>query len=267
MDRPILEIDLSSPFGSYSLSPRQQIALTLAKKTRSKKLVNIIRQIGGLRSCKIADVEVYGSKMRLYPALNRSDKIMLGMPHIFDASEREALATHLKQTSNNSFIDLGANIGSYSLFVNSLGLDTKIVSIEADPETYARLNFNLPQNVKALNIAVAAEEGSLPFYIHATNRGENSLVESENSTRIDVPAKRMVQVMDEEGIETPGVLKIDVEGAEFNILQKFYDDAPKARWPELVVMEHFHSKKALELLFSKGYSEVLRTKLNIVLKK
>ena len=61
-------------------------------------------------------------------------------------------------------------------------------------------------------------------------------------------------------------MKIDVEGAEMDILGKFYAEAPRGRWPQLVIMEYYFDSKAVNLLISKGYKEVLRTKMNIVLK-
>ena len=265
-----LKIDTKNQFGTYQLSPRQKAAVSLIRKTTSKPAINFLRQIGGLRHCKIADIKVYGGQMRVYPGLNRSDKVMLGMPHVFDAPERRALAEHLRKTPNPSFIDIGANIGAYSLFVNSLNLGTKMVAIEADPEIFARMNFNLPDHIQKLNLAVASEEGELPFYIDNHNRGENSLITKSADRlqeKIVVPAKRLSQILDAQGIDKPTAFKIDVEGAEMDILAKFYDESPVGRWPELIIVEHIHCKPVIEMLFSKGYKEVLRTKLNMVLTK
>jgi len=265
MDRARLEIDTQSPFGKYKLNPWRQAAVNLTQKSRSKRVINLLRMVGGLTNCQVADVKIYDGRMRLYPQSNRSDKVMLARPHIFDWRERAALAEHLRKTQNPSFIDLGANIGAYSVFVESLKLGTKIIAIEADPEIFKRLQFNLPEAV-ILNIAVSSTEGSLPFYINEASRGENSLVQGEGMKKIEVPAKRLLQVLDENNIQRPSAMKIDVEGAEMDILGKFYEEAAPEHWPELVIMEHYHAFEAVELLKSKGYKEVLRTKLNIVLK-
>ena len=112
--------------------------------------------------------------MRLFSGANRSDKQMIAKSHIFDRSERDALAAHLRSVQKPSFIDIGANIGAYSVFVQGLGLNTKIIAIEADQQIFKRLHFNLPNAVK-LNIAVASEEGIIPFYINETSRGEKTV--------------------------------------------------------------------------------------------
>lgn len=263
-----MEVDIKSPFGKYQLQGKQKAAYNLTKRLRSKPLINLIRAVGGLRSCKVADVEVYGGRMRLYPGINRSDKVMLAKPHIFDWREREALAEHLKKAQHPSFIDIGANIGAYSVFVNGLFLSTKIIAIEADKIIFERLKFNLPENpnIKLLNMAVAAEEGVVSFYINEKSRGESGLIADSNKTKVEVPAKPLVKIMDEAGIQRPSALKIDVEGAEMEIFKNFYENVDKTRWPELVLVEYYHDSQAKDFLISKGYREVLSTKMNIVLK-
>jgi FkbM family methyltransferase len=263
MDSKLLEIDTRSPFNTYKLDCRRNLARKLALKFKSKPVINFIRQIGGLRNCKIADVEVYGTKMRVYPGMNRSDKIMLGMPHTFDANERRLLAEQLAKTPNPSFIDIGANIGAYSAFASGLGLNVKTVAIEADPEMFARLNFNLGDKVTKLNIAVADKEGVLPFYLNDHNRGENSLVAS-NGRKIEVPAKTLKQILDEQGIERPTAMKIDVEGMETVILKAFFDSVDSSRYPQLIISEHIHNNIEGSEVIKTAYKVVFSTKLNNV---
>ena len=261
-----LAVDLASEFGRYALRGRRKLAFDLAQKFRSKKVINLIRVVGGLRNFGVADVEIYGGKMRLFSGANRSDKQMIAKSHIFDRREREALAEFLRSAVAPSFIDIGANIGAYSVFVKGLGLVTKIIAIEADEVILQRLKFNLPDGVTILNIAVAAEEGVIPFYINEASRGQNSLVAGDGMRKIEVKAKRLLQILDENNVVQPTALKIDVEGAEFGILGKFYDEAPRARWPLMVIMEYYHADNVVELLMAKGYKMVLKTKMNLVLK-
>jgi len=65
-------------------------------------------------------------------------------------------------------------------------------------------------------------------------------------------------------------MKIDIEGAEFQVLDRFFATAPAARWPELIVLEWIHHhpvQNAVALVRAKGYAPVVRTKLNLVLKR
>ena len=257
------KVDLESEFGAYELSSRQKIARCLASRTNVKSLINLFRAVGGLRGCKIADVTVYGSNMRVYPGANRSDKIMLGMPHVFDRKEREVLASQLRAEKLPSFVDVGANIGAYSAYVKGLGLDTKIIAIEADPEMFARLSFNIPGGVTKLNVAVADEEGTLPFYINDHNRGENSLV-SGVGKRIEVKALTLSRIIEQNGIDVPTVIKIDVEGMEEKILESYFKSTPSDKLAKMIILEYIHNQKLLSIMADKGYKIKLRTKLNAV---
>ena len=260
------EVDITSKFGTYQLGCRSSLARRISNRLHTKPLINLVRAIGGLRSCKIADVNVYGGRMRVYPGLNRSDKIMLGMPQMFDCRERKLLAEALKETANPIFVDIGANIGAYSLFVNSLGLNSRIISIEADPEMFARLNYNLPDNIIKLNMAVADKECTLPFYINERNRGENSLIDS-GGKKIEVPAKRLSKILEENNVSKPTAFKIDVEGAEYIILSKYFEETAPENFPDLIILEHLHTQDLQGILAGYGYKPLLKTKLNIVMTK
>lgn len=261
-----MALDLTSPFGTYNLSSRARIARELAQKTKCKKLVNLIRQLGGLRSVEVADIEVYGSQFRVMPQLNRCDKIVLGYPHLFDKKEREALKDFFEKKDYPTFLDIGANIGAYSAYAASLGVG-KIVSVEAEPAMFKRLSFNLPnRNIVKLNRAVSDAEGVLPFYVHPTNSGENSLVPN-GGERIEVAAMPLKHIITKHFESAPTAMKLDIEGMEFKVLHKFFEESDKSIWPEMILMEYIHSKYALEILLQKGYKEVEKTGMNIVVVK
>ena len=69
----------------------------------------------------------------------------------------------------DTFVDVGANIGYFSLRVSHcVGPSGSVVSIEASPRIFAALQANLKrnqtQNVRAINIAVSNEAGTLKLY-------------------------------------------------------------------------------------------------------
>ena len=78
------------------------------------------------------------------------------------------------------FIDIGANIGAYSLFVAAkAGPTARILAVEPQPEVFARLAFNIAQNpfgtVKAVACALADKPGELTLFLDPANRGESSV--------------------------------------------------------------------------------------------
>lgn len=256
-------LDVQNPWGSYPLNSWQNLCRDIAQKMPSKKLVNLIRQIGGLRSVQIADVEVFGQKFRLYPGNNISDKRLLGMPHLFDRKEREFLASYLKQRPESVFLDVGANVGAYSGFIKSLGLGNKIVSIEASPETFKKLSFNLPSaDVVKFNCAVAEEEGKVNLQINQQNAGENKIAAAGEES-VKVEAKRLSDII-KQNCQSAPVMKIDIEGYEENVLAEMFKNCEKEMWPKLIIAEHLHAGGLENLLMQNGYIVELKAKMNSV---
>ena len=70
-----------------------------------------VKALGG----KPVDVVSIGAKMRLYPFNNVCEKRILFTPQYFDEAERDLLKSRI--TPEFVFIDIGANVGGYALFV------------------------------------------------------------------------------------------------------------------------------------------------------
>ncbi|MFN3891824.1 MAG: FkbM family methyltransferase [Beijerinckiaceae bacterium] len=228
-----------------------------------------IKALGG----KPVDVVSLGAKMRLYPYNNVCEKRILFTPQYFDEAEREYLKSRI--TPEFVFIDIGANVGGYSLFAAAhAGPLARILAIEPQPEIFERLIYNIRQNpfatIKAMDCALADEEGEITLFLPSHNRGESSvrIVNAEaDGTRVRVPARTLKSVVDSEGYTHIDAMKLDVEGAEDLILEPFFRTAPEAIWPKTLVMEHINARWTVDLpqlILDKGYREVLRTRANVV---
>jgi len=215
------------------------------------------------------DVEALGARMRLYPYNNVCEKRILFTPQYFDPAEREFLRAHM--TPDFTFIDIGANIGGYSLFAAAeAGPRARILAIEPQPEIFERLIYNIGQNpfatIKAIACAVADQDNEITLFIDAENRGESSIciINSDVETEhVRVPAKALTSIVAEEGFERIDAVKLDVEGAEDLILEPFFRDAPVSLWPNLVFLEYAPERWAIDLsafLVGKGYKIVLQTR-------
>ena len=218
------------------------------------------------------DVQAMGANMRLYPYNNVCEKRILFTPQYFDAEERAFLNARLQ--SNFVFIDIGANIGGYSLAVAaSAQSSARILAIEPQAEIFERLVYNIQQNgfagIKALNCAVADKDGEITLFVDAHNRGETSMriVNSSNATQtIRVPARALASLVAEERYERIDAMKLDVEGAEDLILEAYFRDAPPALWPQLLLIENAPTRWAIDLkglIERMGYRVALRTKNNL----
>lgn len=145
-------------------------------------------------------------------------------------AEKELLLSFLKSIRPGDIVwDVGANTGLYSLFpariVNATGW---VIAFEPEPKTRRLLERNIAlnkiNNITVLSYALDRETGMKTLYPSATpNPGSHSFVQ-----RTDYKVKRKgIQVnaitgetlIRDKHVPAPNVLKIDVEGAEMNVLQ------------------------------------------------
>ncbi len=150
----------------------------------------------------------------------------------------------------------------------------KVLAIEPQPDIYGRLVFNLRLNafasVKAVACAVADKEGELTLFVDSGNRGESSvkvMSGSSSAESIKVPAKRLLTLIEEEGYDHVDVAKLDTEGAEDIILETFFAEAPRAVWPQALIMERGNNRWHVDLpalLAQNGYRAVRETKNNVI---
>ena len=221
------------------------------------------------------DVERYGARMRLYPYNNNCEKKVLFTPQFFDPTERAILKAHL--SPGCTFIDIGANIGAYSLFVAAFaGPSARIVAVEPQPDVFDRLSYNIALNpfhtVKAVACAVADKAGELTLFVDPRNRGESSLkiVGTNEGAQIRVPAVTLLDLVRSEGLTRIDAVKLDVEGAEDLILEPFFREAPESLRPGLILVENGVDQWQLDLpklLESHGYRERTRTRLNLIFER
>lgn len=236
--------------------------------------------IRGLKGAPV-DVEALGGRMRLHPYRNICEKKVLFTPQYFDPQELAILGRHVDQARAAGrgfhFIDIGANVGAYSVFVAArAGAEARVLAIEPQPDIFERLTFNIRQcpwpTVKAIACAVADKSGELTLFLDPDNSGKSSLkvLASSAARTIRVPAIPLLQLLDDEHFHRIDGIKLDVEGAEDIILEPFLRTAPDALLPRLIVMEDGSGRWQIdlpELVRARGYRQVLRTRLNFVFER
>lgn len=269
------------PFGAFR--PSRGLALLLAATRRmprnwlGRRLAFMLRRIGLGMLGGAADIEAFGARFRLHPFDNVCERRILFTPQFFDPVERRLIEDRIGE--GFVFIDVGANIGAYSLFVAMrAGPRARVLAIEPQPIVFDRLVRNIRENpvgtVKAMQCAVADREGELTLFIDRRNRGESSIKfprpENQAGGQIVVPARTLLAICTEERIARIDALKLDVEGFEDLALEPFFRDAPPALWPPLVVIERLGSSLPADLaalLDRLGYRTIAATKLNLVLER
>lgn len=128
---------------------------------------------------------------------------------------------YLNIKENGVIIDIGAHIGSFSLAAARKFSKAKILSFEPSPTNFAALERNIRLNkfwnIKPFNKAVSATESGISFYINPINSAANSIY-NFNGLEVKVQSITLKKILEENRIEKCGFLKMDCEGAEYDIL-------------------------------------------------
>jgi FkbM family methyltransferase len=241
-----------------------------------RRLALVLRRLAiSLLNGKPLDVTRYGARMRLHPYNNNCEKKVLFTPQFFDPQERALLKARLPQDC--VFLDIGANIGAYALFVAAFaGPQARIVAVEPQRDVFERLTYNIAQNpfhtVKAVACAVADKAGELTLFIDPRNRGESSLriVGTNEGAQITVPAVTLLDLLHGEGLTRVDAIKLDVEGAEDLILEPFLREAPESLLPKLLLIENGTGQWQIDLpalLASHGYRALPPSRLNLMFER
>jgi FkbM family methyltransferase len=127
--------------------------------------------------------------------------------------------------SGSVFIDIGANVGYYTLLASSLvGQSGKVLAFEPSPSIFKMLGRNIElnncSNVELFSIGISDREKMADFYMYDGNIGHSSFIPSDSRYRLEarVALKPLTAVVSPADISRAQMLKIDVEGSESEVL-------------------------------------------------
>lgn len=114
-----------------------------------------------------------------------------------------------------TIVDIGGNLGVFSVFARETFPTARIVSLEALHDTYLSLIKNTKQfNVETYNIALG--DGSILYFNQCLDHsGANQFRKAAtNNSSISIQSKTLKNIFDELKIEEPFLIKMDIEGSE-----------------------------------------------------
>lgn len=277
-----MTFDISPPFGTYALPSEREAWRKKASGYKDTKIGRAL--ISRARKKALAgedgpfDIEVdAGVYARLYPSGNRCEKRAFAGVQVWDLPERLALKAMIEIDTKAPFIflDVGSNVGLYSLYVNAYARQadrpTQIIAIEPGVETCARLEANIAASeaqVQIIRAAISDAPGTGHLGGGETNRGEARLSARSGETE-PVVIDTLPRIARTLGISRIDAMKVDIEGHDLKALTTFFEDASPKLHPDLLILETGREAVSplIELCAANDYVVAERTKLNTILKK
>jgi FkbM family methyltransferase len=123
------------------------------------------------------------------------------------------------------FLDIGANIGTHSIYALRSGRFDRVIAVEPAPANAALFRANMALNgvtgrVRLHQAAAGASPGRMRLHLDDTNHGAHSLLRGELPRSIEVPIVRLDEILRAEGSAPReiGMIWIDTEGSEIDCL-------------------------------------------------
>lgn len=195
-------------------------------------LVIFFREIIYRKNRKSKEVQAktfFGSSMRILLPSATDIYLTGGKSHHSEIRLAKYLIRNLRP--NDSFLDVGAHYGYFSLLAAQLvGSNGQVTAFEASPSTFRILkkNTSRTKNITAINKAVSDQTTELSFFefpnlyseyntIDISQFKDKPWLEKYRPTEIRIPADTLDNLLTGQEV-IPSIIKIDVEGAEFQVV-------------------------------------------------
>lgn len=124
--------------------------------------------------------------------------------------------------AGRTLLEIGANIGTHTVYFGLTRAFGRIIAIEPDPRNFELLEENVLQNgfgdlVNRMACAASDREGTIEFFLHPNNHGKSSPNQRHADDRkILVPALPVPKILENAGVPEAeiGLVWMDIEGYE-----------------------------------------------------
>lgn len=231
----------TSLFGTFAPSRSQRMLIALGRNTPLRRGLfrkALTRMILALRGTPV-DIMFRGCGFRLFGENNLIEYGLLLSPD-YNKADLDFLIDGAP--SDATYIDIGANIGLYSLPLAKSAPNGRVIAIDANPQMIERLLFNAQAsgvaNLTAFGCAVSDASGMAGLNIR---KNDVAIVSIEERTDGAIHVRTLASILEQAGVTAIHGLKIDIEGHEDKALVPFLDKAPAALLPQRIVIEHIRN--------------------------
>src|SRR5215217_4348696 len=191
-------------------------------------------------------VPKYGYKA--YCPINKNDLISMTI-------REDDIIEYFTPKEGDIVVDIGAHIGRYTIISSKrVGANGKVIAIEADPSNFEMLKSNIKlnqlTNVTPLNYAVYSKETKIKLYLPEVESGYtiyNTIMSNRARTEdkfVEVSANTLDYLLQLNEITDVNWVKIDVEGAEFEVLKGASNVLSKSK--DIALLIEVHGKDTYE---------------------
>lgn len=117
-----------------------------------------------------------------------------------------------------AMLDVGANLGIYTMILSHRNPESRIYSFEPHPGLFDALSENIrlngASNVRAHNLAVGKKDGTAEFLASSLSRATSRMTEQKDANAIRVKVISLDTWIKSNQIEQIAFMKVDVEGFE-----------------------------------------------------
>ncbi len=130
---------------------------------------------------------------------------------------------------NSTIIDIGTNIGIFSIYAASTSNNTKVYSYEPMPKTYNLLLENIKLNkldnkILPFQLGVGSKKEKRRLFLAGGSPFHSLYSTMENTEFLDISVISLKDIFDNNHIGYCDILKSDCEGAEFEIFYNTPDE-------------------------------------------
>lgn len=225
-------------YGTYSPNALQRALIALSQNTVLRRGVfraRMTRLILALGRGKL-DIRFRGAAFRIQGERNLIENGLLLVPE-YNRTDIDFLLEDAP--ANGTFVDIGCNIGLYSLPMAAARPQGRVLAIDANPRMIAQIEWNAAAggqtNLTFVHAAVSDRDGSADLLIR---KDDVAIVAIEESPTGAMPVRTLAALVAEAGLTRIHGLKIDIEGHEDRALVPFLDGCPPDLLPRRIVIEH-----------------------------